>query len=251
MINVGIIGCGFVGGALKDWLEHNNPECKLFISDPPKGYNDDLSNIDIAFLQIHVPTEEDGTQDLRLMKELITNLPDVPVFVRTTILPGTSEKLSKATGHSVYFMPEFLTERTYIEDFRHQPMVFTGEVELLSRIFKGKQFVRMTPLEAEITKYAHNVFGAYKVTYFNAVYDYCRRMGADWASVHAGMLLSGYINDTHTFVPGPDGKFGYGGKCFPKDVNAFAKMTQGTPLGTLLAPLHELNVAFRGCEERI
>ena len=58
MINVGIIGCGFVGGALKDWLEHNNPECKLFISDPPKGYNDDLSNIDIAFLQIHVPTVE-------------------------------------------------------------------------------------------------------------------------------------------------------------------------------------------------
>ena len=40
MINVGIIGCGFVGGALKDWLEHNNPECKLFISDPYKGYND-------------------------------------------------------------------------------------------------------------------------------------------------------------------------------------------------------------------
>ena len=96
MINVGIIGCGFVGGALKDWLEHNNPECKLFISDPPKGYNDDLSNIDIAFLQIHVPTEEDGTQDLTLMKELITNLPDVPVFVRTTILPGTSEMLSHA-----------------------------------------------------------------------------------------------------------------------------------------------------------
>ena len=58
MINVGIIGCGFVGGALKDWLEHNNPECKLFISDPYKGYNDDLSNIDIAFLQIHVPTED-------------------------------------------------------------------------------------------------------------------------------------------------------------------------------------------------
>ena len=148
-------------------------------------------------------------------------------------------------------MPEFLTERTHIEDFKHQPMVFTGEVELLSRIFKGKKFVRMTPLEAEITKYAHNVFGAYKVTYFNAVYDYCRRMGADWTSVHAGMLLSGYINETHTFVPGPDGRFGYGGKCFPKDVNAFTILTQGTPLGTLLTPLHTLNVHFRGVEERI
>ena len=163
MINVGIIGCGFVGGALKDWLEHNNPECKLFISDPPKGYNDDLSGIDIAFLQIHVPTEDDGTQDLTLMKQLITNLPDVPVFVRTTILPGTSDRLSKETGHQVCYMPEFLTERTFIEDFRKQTMVFTGAHELLTKIFVGKKFTVMTPLEAELTKYMHNVFGAYKV----------------------------------------------------------------------------------------
>lgn len=74
---------------------------------------------------------------------------------------------------------------------------------------------------------------------------------ADWRKVHTGVLLSGYINDTHTYVPGPDGKFGYGGKCFPKDVNAFAKMTEGTPLGTLLEHLHELNVHFRGVEEHI
>ena len=164
-IKIGIIGCGFVGGALKNWLESNNKDCELYISDPPKGYNDDLSGIDIAFLQIHVPTEDDGTQDLALMKELISKLPPVPVFVRTTILPGTSEMLTKETGHKVYYMPEFLTERTYIEDFKHQPMVFTGEIELLCRIFKGKTFTTMTPLEAEITKYCHNVFGAYKVTY--------------------------------------------------------------------------------------
>lgn len=54
-----------------------------------------------------------------------------------------------------------------------------------------------------------------------------------------------------TYVPGPDGKFGYGGKCFPKDVNASANMTEGTPLGTLLEHLHELNVHFRGVEEHI
>ena len=52
-------------------------------------------------------------------------------------------------------------------------------------------------------------------------------------------------------MPAPDGTRGYGGKCFPKDVNAFAKMTKGTSLGTLLAPLHELNVHFRGFEEHI
>lgn len=251
MIKVGIVGCGFVGGALKVWLEENNPECQIFVSDPPKGMNDDLSGIDIAFVQIHVPTEEDGTQDLSLMKRLIAGLPDVPVFVRTTILPGTSELLSKATGHQVCYMPEFLTERTHIEDFKKQTMVFTGAPDLLRRVFKGKKYVEMSPLEAEITKYCHNVFGAYKVTYFNAVFDYCRRMGVDWSKVHDGMLLSGYINDMHTYVPGPDGKFGYGGKCFPKDVNAFAKLTKELPIGKLLAPLHELNVKFRGVEEHI
>ena len=149
MIKVGIIGCGFVGGALKNWLENNNPECKLFISDPYKGYNDDLSDIDIAFLQIHVPTEEDGS-----------------------ILPGTSERLSKETGHQVCYMPEFLTERTFIEDFNKQTMVFTGAQDLLTRIFVGKKFTVMTPLEAELTKYMHNVFGAYKVNYFNACREY-------------------------------------------------------------------------------
>ena len=64
MVNVGIIGCGFVGGALKAWLEENNKDVKIFVSDPPKGFNDDLSGIDIAFLQIHVPTEDDGTHYL-------------------------------------------------------------------------------------------------------------------------------------------------------------------------------------------
>ena len=136
MITVGTTGCGFAGSALKTWLEEDNKDVTVVVSDPPKGMDDDIS-------------------------------------------------------------------------------------------------------------------GAYKVTCFNAVYDYCRRMGADWALVHAGMFLSGCLSDTHTFVPGPDGKFGYGGKCFPKDVNAFAKMTEGTPLGTLLSPLHELNVGFRGYEERI
>ncbi len=251
MIKVGIIGCGFVGSALKIWLEENNKDVAIRVSDPPKGYNDDMSDIDVAFVQIHMPTEDDGTQDLTLMKQIIRNLPDVPVFVRTTILPGTSERLTRETGHQVCYMPEFLTQRTYIEDFKRQTMVFTGSVDLLAKIFKGKKFAVMTPLEAEITKYAHNVFGAYKVTYFNAVKEYCEKMGADWANVHMGVLLSGYINETHTNVPGPDGKCGYGGKCFPKDVNAFAKLTAGQPLGTLLAPLHDLNVHFRGSEEHI
>lgn len=250
-LTVGIVGCGFVGGALKRWLEEHNPSVNILVSDPAKGFHDPMDAADVIFVSIHMPTEEDGTQDLTLIRQIISALPDKPVFVRTTILPGTSGRLSKETGRSVYFMPEFLTERTAYQDFCSQPMVFTGEVDLLSRIFTGKKFTRMTSLEAEITKYAHNVFGAVKVTYFNAVADYCRRLGADYSRVHTGCLLSGYINDTHTRVPGPDGKFGYGGKCFPKDVNALAELTKDLPLGRILAPLHDLNVLFRGEEEHI
>ena len=248
-LTVGIVGCGFVGGALKKWIEEHNPTLQLRISDPNKGYNEDLTLTDIIFISIHIPTEEDGTQDLTALKEIIKNLPDKPIFIRTTILPGTSEALSKECKRSIYFMPEFLTERTAYQDFCSQPMIFTGEKELLTKIFVNKKYIEMTPLEAEITKYTHNVFGALKVTYFNGIYNLCEKMEANYRKVQEGILLSGYINPPHTQVPGPDGKPGYGGKCFPKDVDAFTNMSKHLPLYELLKPVKELNAKFRGEEE--
>lgn len=248
-ITIGIVGCGFIGGALKRWVEEHNPVIKVVVSDPPKGFNDSMDQADVVFVSIHIPTEANGTQDLTLLKQIIKGLPDKPIFVRTTVLPGTTAALSRKFNKHVYFMPEFLTERTAYENFCHQPMVFTAEFELLKRIFKGKKYTAMTSLEAEVTKYAHNVFGAVKVTYFNCVADYCRRLRIDYQHVLQGCLLSGYINDVHTAVPGPDGKLGYGGKCFPKDVNSFSMLTKDTPLGTFLAPIHNLNVGFRGCDK--
>lgn len=246
-MKVGIVGCGFVGGALKKWLEEHNPDVNILVSDPYKGYNDDVSKSDVVFISIHIPTEADGTQDLSLLKEIISKLPEnLPIFIRTTIVPGTADMLAKETGRNVNFMPEFLTERTAYEDFCSQPMVFTAEEETLAKIFVGKKYITMTSLEAEITKYAHNVFGALKVTYFNGVYDLCKRMEANYRKIQQGILLSGYINAPHTMVPGPDGKMGYGGKCFPKDVNALTKMTEGLPIHNLLKEIQPLNIEFRG-----
>lgn len=246
MINVGIVGCGYIGGALKDWLEKNNKNVSIFISDPIKGYNDDLSNVDIIFISIHIPTENDGSQDLTILKQIIKNLPNKPIFIRTTVLPGTCDSLSREFGKKIYFMPEFLTQRTAIKDFSNQSMIFTGEQELLEKIFIGKNHISMTSLEAEIAKYAHNSFGAVKVTYFNAIYDLCKRLGCEYKNVQQGVLLSGYINDTHTYVPGPDGKLGYGGKCFPKDIKAFAAKMKNYPIAQILTGISKLNEKFRG-----
>ena len=245
-ITVGIVGCGFVGGALKRWLGEHNPGVKVLVQDPPKGMNDDLSSADVIFISIHIPTEDDGTQNLDLLKEIISRLPDKPIFVRTTILPGTSGALSAESGKRVYFLPEFLTERTAYDDFCAQPMIFTAERDLLERIFVGKRFIEMSSLEAEIAKYTHNVFGALKVTYFNGIYELCKKYSANYKKIQEGILLSGYINPPHTQVPGPDGKFGYGGKCFPKDVDAFTKMCEGLPIHSLLETLRPLNLHYRG-----
>ena len=243
-LKVGLVGVGVLGGVMKKWLE-NHTDHIILASDPPKGMNDDLSAADVVFIQLHILTEADGSQDLTLLKSILAKLPNVPIFIRTTMKTGTCDALAKEFSKPIYFMPEFLTERTAYEDFCSQPMIFTAHVDLLKRVFPGKEHIVMTSKEAEITKYVHNVFGALKVTYFNAVYDYCEKNGCDFNAIRQGILLSKYINPTHTAVPGPDGKFGYGGKCFPKDVKAFADLAKGYPLFELLKEIEPLNALFR------
>ena len=245
-INVGVVGCGVIGSALIKWIEeYNASNCNLLKVDPLKSFNDDISNADVIFVSIHIPTENDLTQDLTVLEQIIDDCPNVPIFVRTTLKPGTCDMLSKKHNKQVNFMPEFLTERTAVNDFYNQPMIFTNNESLLSKIFVGKEYICMSSLEAEVTKYAHNVFGALKVTYFNGIYEYCQNLNINFDNVHKGVLMSGYINDTHTYVPGPDGKLGYGGKCFPKDVNAFISSLYGTELYKLMKVVPEINNIYR------
>lgn len=248
-IKVGLIGYGFIGIALKTWLDNFNKLVDIYICDPAKGFNDNLNDCDAYFIQIHLPTEEDGNQNISILIDIVNKLPlNVPIWIRTTILPGTSKNISNKTGRIVYHMPEFLTQRTSIEDFKNQTMIFTGSdehIELLKRIFPGKQYIVLTSEEAELAKYAHNVFGALKVTYFNCVYDLCKIKNLNYNNVLKGILNSTYINNIHTYVPGPDGQLGFGGKCFPKDVKAFLTAFKQTSIGKLINPILALNEKFR------
>ena len=99
--------------------------------------------------------------------------------------------------------------------------------------------------EACLAKYAHNVFGCLKVTYFNCIHSLCKQHKLDYNNVLSGILVSGYINDTHTKVPGPDGKFGYGGKCFPKDIHAMYEESNDGEFSNLLSVIMQLNQHFR------
>ena len=156
-IKVGIIGYGVIGETFGRWLKEHTT-CQVAVSDPPKGINDDLNGCSVFFIGIHIPTEADGTQDLTLLKSIIRNLPPAPVIIRTTMLPGTCDLLTAELGRPVLFMPEFLTERTAYPDFCSQDVIITGEYEILDTIFVSKKRIYMSNLEAEITKYAHNVY---------------------------------------------------------------------------------------------
>ena len=243
-IKIGIIGCGVIGSALSTWIKANNPECIILQNDPAKGYRDDISFSDLIFINIHIPTQN-GIQDLSELKKIIASCPNVPIFIRTTLLPGTCDNLRSEFGKDINFMPEFLTERNAQECFDNQTLIFTNHSELLKQIFIGKNFIKMTSLEAEIAKYTHNIFGALKVTYFNAINELCQKLNANYENVRKGSLLSGYINENHTFVPGPDGNYGYAGKCFPKDVEAFIDFTKELYLHQLIKTLPELNKQYR------
>jgi UDPglucose 6-dehydrogenase len=244
-LNVGIIGCGVIGGALKRWISEHNPDCKLLVSDPAKGFTDKVTDADVFFINIHIQTEHDGSQDISPLKNIIEKLSDKPIFIRTTLLPGTTDALRKKLHKNIFFMPEFLREKTAYEDFCGQPMVFCGEVDLLKRIFVGKKYETMTSLEAEIAKYAHNVFCALKVNFFNGIHEFAVKTNCNYEKIREGVLLSGHINDRHTMVPGHDCKFGYGGKCFPKDVDAFAKFTERSHLGEMIELVRTQNEYYR------
>ena len=225
-----LIGCGVVGNAMKTWLENCNCNVKVLVSDPAKGYCCNLQDpsIDAYFIQIHVPTLQNGKQDISNLIQIVKSLPEgKDIWIRTTILSSTLKQL-KEINQKVHFMPEFLTERTAIEDFAKQTLIFTGNVQLLKKIFIGREFIQMRSEEACLAKYAHNVFGCLKVTYFNCIYRLCAQAGFNYSNVLSGVLVSKYINEVYTQVPGPDGKFGYGGKCFPKDIHTMCEESNGS-----------------------
>lgn len=224
-MRIGCIGAGVVGGTLIRWLKENtNHEVK--IRDPGLQLDDSFEGIDAAFVAVPVPAKGSG-QDLGTLIEACAyakRYTDI-IFVRSTVLPGTNDNLGTIS------MPEFLTERRAYEDFSELPIVvgeslkdgLKGSALLLNDVFPKKEIVQISNIEAELSKYAHNCFGAMKVTYFNIIYELCTKLHADFNNVKLGSNVTGFIESHHTQVPGPDGKLGYGGKCFPENISAMIR----------------------------
>lgn len=250
MTKIGVIGNGFVGGALiqgfmlvvDDILVHDaNPsrsthsiqqiveQCRaIFVSVPTPMYESgecDVSIVDGVIREID-----------RISKNLRNKILDQVVVIRSTIVPGTMESLSqKYPGLRLVFNPEFLTERRARLDFINSARIVLGSdseeamntVEDIYRIrFSHTPIVRTNFATAQLIKYMANCFFATKVSFINEMKQIASASNADWDKAVEGFILDGRIGNSHLDVPGHDGDLGFGGKCFPKDINAMIRRSE-------------------------
>lgn len=238
-MNIGIIGNGFVGKATKI-LKNDKINMLCYDINPnlcePKGLElKDMLICDIIFVSVPTPMNKDGSVCLNIVKSVISNLKNINyngfIVIRSTVLPGTSDELN------VYFMPEFLTEKNFVNDFKTNPLWIFGllknkkdhefkkKIQKLftlaheSKCIDSDKIEWMTNKEAEMVKYFRNTFLSVKVSYCNEIYEYCKKKCINYETVRKIAAQDKRIGLSHTQVPGHDGRFGFGGTCFPKDTN--------------------------------
>ncbi len=230
--NVGIIGNGFVGES-QAFAFSPTSNVMIYDVDPLKSNAtiDEVHNCDIVFVCVPTPMLIDGSQDLNYIMNVFTLAKEKAIYViKSTVLPGTTNLIQKKYPKiKVIFSPEFLSERTAKLDVLTQArIILGGKSELTSIVrqlfeqrFMNRNFIETDSVTAEMVKYMNNTFFATKVSILNEFKLLSDKVGANWSDALNGFVSDSRIGDSHVHVPGPDGKLGYGGTCFPKDVNAF------------------------------
>ena len=227
---IGIVGNGFVGNAVYQNLR-DKAECKVFDLDKNRSLNtlEEVINQDFIFVCLPTPMKMNGSCDLSILDKFFDDLPDLltgTFVIKSTVPIGTTKRYTER--HNVIHNPEFLTARNAIEDYANaQRNIVGGDEELcidfirfFEQCFPEIPSIITSSDESEAIKYFSNTFLAYKVAYFNKIYDLCQVVGMDYDVVCEGVTADSRIGKSHTKVPGIDNDRGFGGTCFPKDINS-------------------------------
>ena len=230
--SIGIIGHGYVGES-QSFAFSPSFNVKVFDKDSSKSTHSlkEVLKSDFIFVCLPTPMKKDGSQDLSYISNFFNETTKGPIFIiKSTVIPGTTNILNnKYKNLDIIFSPEFLTERTAKLDILTQTRIILGGNKKLTKKvrkiydirFKNKTVIETDSLTAEFIKYMNNTFFASKVSIMNEFYRLANHLGVDWEKALYGFVSDQRIGDSHLNVPGPDGKLGFGGTCFPKDINAF------------------------------
>ena len=228
-MNMGVVGCGVIGESLAGLLEDLGHEVKRY--DPAKNLTDNISNCEIVF--ICVPTKPDMAFEDIKTAVAYTNLKNKKgiIAIRSTLMPGMIDEFTKQYNREFVYLPEFLRERSALEDEIKPDKVVVGTnnmetFRLFESIFEPiidtNKILMMKPIEAELVKVALNSLYVVKVVFGNELYDICKKYGADYYRLFEAFKLDKYINPMH-LDPLFDGYRGAGGKCLPKDIKFLIK----------------------------
>ena len=257
---VGIVGYGFVGKATKDGLKN----CDTFLVDPKLSttINDlVLFNPKIVFICVPTPMSDNGSIDASILEstcqELSKKIPNALLIVKSTVIPNIIARIASENS-KIILNPEFLREKTASEDFINSKLIiFGGDQKACenAKVFyeqntycKCKDYQFTTVEGASFIKYAINTFLASKVIFFNEFFNLIRKTNPEieWDDLKKIIQLDERIGNSHMDVPGHDGRFGYGGACFPKDTKALLKYSEENNITlNLLERVIEINNKIR------
>ena len=257
-LKIGIVGLGFVGEAVRNAYENMFTNIICIDVDPKKntGTYADLQDCDAVFVCVPSPSKESGECDTGILNAVLYFLRDYKnvIISKTTAPPQFYEKMQLVYPNLVH-IPEFLTAANATEDYlKEQNAIIGGKIAAYrneaERIIKLVQPITMVEHcsigEAAFVKYTINCYLATKVVFMNEMSELAVAHGYRWDSIRVLLAEDNRIGLSHMQVPGPDGYYGFGGMCFPKDTTAWVKYASklGVQLSILKSAIKK-NVLLR------
>jgi UDPglucose 6-dehydrogenase len=248
-VDIGIIGLGYVGQAVESFLKKFYKIHTYDING--KSNCNSLKEVvdlsEVLFICLPTPSMKDGSCDLRIVEDVISNINILSkkssklIVIKSTIPVGTTDKfIAKYKKIKFCFNPEFLTEANFIEDFENQERIIIGgdNIDLIYNIyletFKDVKIITTDCKTAEMVKYVTNTFLATKVSFANEISSFCSKLNIDYERIIDIAKLDHRLGSSHWKVPGPDGKKGYGGSCFPKDIASLINQFENNKIESII-----------------
>lgn len=235
MTKIIIQGAGIVGQATEKFLNMACPTAEITFNDPFKGKDAKDADFEQAEWFI-VCVNTDLNVELRNPENNVKNVDDSinealrkgfkgRVVVRSTLSLNAIKNYMDQLGQNLLVWPEYIREATWAEDAVTPRYITLGgepaeEFSNLLTGYKGSSFIT-DPLEAMLAKLSTNTFLAMKVVFANQVALLSKHYGASYDIVKVLLESEGRLGTSHWTVPGADGKYGFSGKCFPKDIKTF------------------------------
>ena len=238
-MKIGIVGQGFVGNAVYQKFKEYY-EVLTYDLDETKCNStfEEVVESDYVFTCLPTPMNSDGSCNTNIVEGVIKQIDEIGktkgIVVKSTIVPGTTRRWNELYKTNIVFNPEFLTERNAVKDYENQDRIILGGPRptttnlkrIFSKVFPKAHIIKTDSTHAEMVKYVTNSFLATKVSFANEMYQICDKLDIDYDKVIEYATFDERLGKSHWNVPGPDGDFGYGGHCFPKDVKALIYMAE-------------------------